>query len=490
MLYFLGFAGFGVWPLLGIFLVPLWWALERTRARGLGAPALTGFVFGLVAYAGGHLWLWRIVDVFLGGNVWLGAALCTVYGVWFGLGFAAYAALFHGIRGRGWPVAVAGVAPLVAVEWLHPQLFPVYAGSGLVAVTPLAQIADLGGPLLLSALIASVNAVAAETGRWLCGARGRPLVPWLAGVALMALVLGYGRVRAIGIAEQLAAAPALRVGVVQANLGLLEKRTHALVSHRRHLEQTRELLADGPLDLVVWPETAYVRGVRGPLPVSGHLVRGDLFAPLLFGGTLVRHEGARRVTANAALLVDGDGMVRAAYEKNLLIPLAEYVPFATLVPGLVARLPHVQDFSASDDLPALALGPWRISTPICYEAIRPDFVHRMVTAARPHLLVTLANDAWFGDSQEPWLHLQLARMRAIEHRRYLVRATNSGVSAIIDPIGRLVAHTGVLTRENLRGTVRPLEIATLYAALGHWPGAVAVVLVALTLALGRRPRAS
>ena len=111
----------------------------------------------------------------------------------------------------------------------------------------------------------------------------------------------------------------------------------------------------------------------------------------------------------------------------------------------------------------------------------------MVRRGRPHLLVTLANDAWFGDSQEPWIHLALARLRAVAHRRFMVRATNSGVSAIIDPAGRIVARTDVLTQATLRATVTPLDGETLYDRAGDWPGWVALAIVAVGL-VRRGPR--
>jgi apolipoprotein N-acyltransferase len=94
----------------------------------------------------------------------------------------------------------------------------------------------------------------------------------------------------------------------------------------------------------------------------------------------------------------------------------------------------------------------------------------MVREADPHVLINLTNDAWFGDTQEPWIHLVLSQFRAIEHRRYMVRATNSGISAVIDPLGRIVARTGVLTRENLRYDVKMLEGTTIYGSFGDWPG--------------------
>jgi len=487
--YCLGYVGWGAWPLLFVFVVPLWRALEDTRRVGLGASALAGFVFGATAYAGGYPWLWRLVGPFLGGNVAVGAGLWLAHGVWFAAGFAVYAIVFHLLRARGWPLAWAGVPPWLALEWLQPQLFPVYAGAGLVRAGLLVQIADLGGPLLLSALVLAGNVVFHATWLWLRGARPRPLAAWGTAIALGAVVVSYGAIRTAGLESADRDAPALRVGVVQANLGLLEKRSQGVVGHRRHLEQTRALLAEGPLDLVVWPETAYVRGLRRPLPLAGAAIRGDLAVPLLFGGTSVWEEDGRRVSANSALLVGRDGMIREAYDKNWLIPLAEFAPFSELVPGASSLFPHVQAFRAASDTPALHLGPWRIATPICYEAVRPAFVRRMVAEARPQLFVTLANDAWFGASQEPWIHLALARLRAVEHRLWMVRSTNSGVSAVIDPAGRIVAQTGLLTRANLRATVHPRNERTLYGRLGDWPGALGL-LATVAGFLARPPRTS
>jgi len=253
-------------------------------------------------------------------------------------------------------------------------------------------------------------------------------------------------------------------------LGLLEKRDRGEANHRRHLEQTRALLEAGPLDLVVWPETAYTRGLRRPLPLAGAAIRDDLPVPLLFGATSVWESDGRRVSANSAMLVGADGMIREAYDKNWLIPLAEFAPFARWLPGIAGYFPHVQTFRAAREVPPLHLGEWRIATPICYEAVRPTFVRRMVVEARPHFFVTLANDAWFGDSQEPWIHLAMARLRAVEHRLWMVRSTNSGISAVIDPAGRVVARTGLLTAENLRATVHPRAGRTVYGRFGDWPG--------------------
>ena len=463
-LFYLGYVGVGIWPCALVAWAALWSALEGVRDSRRGC-ALAGFVFGWVAHAGGYAWLWRLVDVFLGGNALLGGALWLAHSIWFASGYALYALLYRAARVRGWPVAAAGIAPLVAIEWLYPQLFPVHLGDAFIDRTLFVQLVDLGGPLLSSALALLVNAALFETARWLVGARQRPAGIWILTLLALASSAGYGAFR-VGVVERaMARAPELRVGIVQANLGVLEKRRDPAAVHRHHIEQTRELLAEGALDLVVWPETVYTRGIKGPFPVAGQLIRGDIETPLLFGAASIRTQNGQRRIFNSALLIQRDGTIRESYDKNLLVPIAEQLPFR-----LERVFPHAQDFGSASDTPPLGLDRFRIATPICYEAAVTSFVRRIALRAQPHLFVMLSNDAWFGDSQEPRIHLALARMRAVEHHRFVVRATNSGISAVIDPFGRVVARSGLLTRENLRGTVTMLEGETLYARFGDWVG--------------------
>jgi apolipoprotein N-acyltransferase len=382
---------------------------------------------------------------------------------------------------------VAGVAPLLLLEWIYPALFPVHVGDSLVDRTAWIQLADLGGPLLVSALVALGNAAVFETWRWLRSQRALPLRTWLAAAIAAALAWGYGTLRIEQVSRAIADAPSLRVGVVQANLGVDEKRRDPLLVHRRHLEQSRELLAGTEIDLLVWPETVYSRGLAGALPISGLGIRDDLRVPLLFGGASVRAESGNRRTYNSALLIGADGAIRDGYDKNLLVPFTEYVPLAGASERFAAIFPHAQHFGAGTDQPPLALGDFRIATPICSESVVPWYVRKMVVRGDPHLIVSLANDAWFGASQEPWIHLALARFRAVEHKRALVHATNSGVSAVVDPLGRITARAGLQTRENLVAVVPLLDGQTVYGRVGDWPGWIAAVVTAIAVLVRKRP---
>lgn len=480
-LYCLGYAGFGIWPLILVAWVPLWDALESARSRR--AAAALGFVFGWTAHAGGFLWLWRLVDGFLDGGVVLGGALWLAHSIWFALGWALYAWLRAGARARGWPVWLAGAAPLLAVEWAWPALFPVHVGDAFAARTAWIQIADLGGPLLVSALVLAANVASFETWRWLRGASAAPVVPVCAALLAFAGASLYGALRGAAIEREIARAPVLRIGVVQANLDPLAKRRDPERVHEEHLERSRALLAAGRVDLLVWPETVYSRGIQGPLPVAGRPIRRDLDVPLLFGAASVRAEAGRSLTYNSAFLIGADGAIRDGYDKNLLVPFAERLPLARWTSQW---LPHAGDFGAASAAPSLRLGAFRIATPICYETVVPGFVRRMVREGDANLIVSLANDGWFGDSQEPWLHLALVRLRAVEQRRFVVRATNSGISAVIDPLGRVLEATPLLEPATLRADVRALETGSLYRRLGDWPGSLAAVATVAMLAVRRR----
>jgi apolipoprotein N-acyltransferase len=207
------------------------------------------------------------------------------------------------------------------------------------------------------------------------------------------------------------------------------------------------------------------------------IVRNDIAAGLGIGlivGTVLRRplpEGSARALTrfNTALLIDEQGSVRGRYDKQLLLPFGEMLPLGDTFPVLHELSPNTGTFSPGTSQQALLLGAHRLSVSICYEDIMPGLFNDMVRASDPHLLVNLTNDGWFGNTAEPWIHLTLARVRSIEHRRYLARATSTGYSAIVDPFGRLVAHGTTFEQEVIVGKVRMLEGSTPYRWLGNKP---------------------
>jgi len=188
--------------------------------------------------------------------------------------------------------------------------------------------------------------------------------------------------------------------------------------------------------------------------------------PLLFGAiTYDERPDGSKAFYNTALLVEPDGRVLGRYDKNYLLIFGEYLPFADTFPFLRKWLPEAGDFEAGKDVEVFHLGNARIGVMICYEDIIPSFTRRLA-GLNPGLLVNITNDAWFGKTSEPALHLQLATFRAIENRLFLVRSTNTGISAIVDPVGRIVKQTSIYNPETLLGEVAVLSGDTIYRRYG------------------------
>jgi len=485
VLHFLGWAGFGIWPLALICIVPLLAALELGLNRGWRHSLAVGWLYGAVSYAGGYHWLVEFLEVFSGYGLALSALIFFLFCVYLGFDYAIYAVLYRALRTRGWSTAAIAVPVLLLMEWGYPALFPTYLANSLHMLTWPIQIADLGGPLLVTALIGAVNLTIYETWQWRKKRRAAPT--WLWGITTAAVLsaTAYGAIRVRQIEARIADAPVLRLGIVQVNMGIFDKWEEALEGHRRHLEQSHELEDEGELDLLVWPESAIVRSLPRKLPWNGDRIRRDLETPILFGGVSTDEVDGERRVYNTVFAMDADGMVRSTYDKTYLLMFGEYLPFGETFPILYELSPNSGRFTKGSHVRPVILGEWRISTPVCYEDILARFTRKMVREAKPHVLINLTNDAWFGDTQEPAIHLLLSKYRAIEHRRYLVRSTNSGISAVIDPLGRVVAESGLLTRENLRADVHMLDEDTVYTMLGDWPGWLSLLAVGWMLIVRR-----
>ena len=486
--YFLGWAGFGWWPLSLLCLVPLWGALELGLGRSWRHSLAVGWLYGTVTCAGGYHWLVEFLSVFSGYGYAPSVLFWMVFSAYLGFNFAVYGVLYRTLRKRGWPTSYVAIPTLLLIEWLYPSLFPTYLSNSLHALTTFVQIADLGGPMLITVVMALVNLSVFEGWRWSRGRRTTPRLLWSLTVAATALTAIYGDLRIDQIEARMSEAPSLEIGIVQVNMGIFEKRVEAEEGRRRHLEQSRQLEREGDLDLIVWPESAYISFLPRELPWNGDRIRSDLDTPIIFGGISAGVEDGKRQMYNTVFLLGEDGMVRSSYDKTYLLMFGEYLPFGEMFPILYELSPNSSRFTAGTHVRPLRFGDWRISTPVCYEDVLARFTRTMVREGRPHVLMNLTNDAWFGDSQEPYIHLVLSKFRAIEHRRYLVRSTNSGISAVVDPVGRVVAQSGLLTRENLRSEIQMLEDETIYTRFGDWPGWIGVAAI-LWMVIRRRNRA-
>lgn len=479
VLYFLAFPGIDLWPLAFVALVPLIVALRNQpvrRAAGLGWAA--GFTMTMT----GFYWLMGMLKAFSG----FPAAICLVFMAilcgYQGGRIALMGWLYGRATDRGFPPGPVFALAFIASELTYPLLFPWYFGATVHQVPALTQVAELGNPIVVGLVLIAGNFAVAELSLAWLEARAARLRLVVALLAVPVLSAAYGALRISQVDAKVASAPKATVGVVQANMGLMDKRQDRSEALLRHLSLTESLLQQGPLDLVVWSETSV--GGAVPEAEAAHeyprRFTRALGVPAVFGAILYKEvDDARRyVLYNSALLSDRSGEIVGRFDKTYLLAFGEYLPFGDNFPVLYDWSPNSGKFSQGTSLLSLPLGEHKLTVHICYEDVIPAFVNKMMRADPGNLLVNITNDAWFGDSTEPWIHLALSKFRAIEQRRYLVRSTNSGVSAIVDPVGRVVAHTGTFRQEAARSQIAWMSGRTPYNLWGDapwWLSTIAVV---------------
>jgi apolipoprotein N-acyltransferase len=500
LLYYASFPGLDLWPLAFVAWVPWLVALERATP---GLAFRSGLLMGLVASMFGFYWLLEMLQTFSG----FGLPLCLVFmfvlclyqAVGFGLLGWLYArarqSVIHPPAGLGFVLAFA------ASETVWPMLFPFTFAGSAVPQPVLIQVADLGGTLLvaltllgpnwaLSRIVLSLLAHRESGARW-TRASLRPLLPaLLLGFGSLGASIAYGLVRMPMIDEQVKTAEKLKVGLVQANMGLMEKRTNFEEGRQRHIRLTQKLRSAGA-DFVVWSETSLAGAVGEPQAFAFYeqSLTKNLRVPTLVGAVLAREVSDARghVYFNSALLADKKGKIRGRYDKHFLLAFGEYLPFGETFPKLYEISANSGRFSPGTTLLPLPLGKHNVAVLICYEDIVASFVKDLMNTDNPGLIVNMTNDAWFGDSSEPWEHMALSVFRAVEHRRFFVRSTNSGISGFVDPNGRIMKKTKTFVEAAEVEEVAWLHGRTLFQLLGGVPDLV-MSLGAVLLAFLRRPR--
>lgn len=466
----LAFAPFGWFPLAALSLALAYGLLAgQTPRRGFWI----GWAYGIGLMGFGVFWIRISLNEFGNMAAWLAHLLTFLFVLGMGLYYGLAGWLVARLSARS---AVAGALLVfpgvwVIAEWLRGWLF---TGFPWLAIgysqidSPLAGFAPVVGVYGLSLAVALLGGLL-----WLAISRaGRARVGALAGLALLWLGgLALGRVEWTQPAGE-----TLKATVVQANVqqSLKWDPESRIPTLRAYVELTRASLDS---DLIVWPETA--------VPDFLHQVRNAFITPL---SEEVREAGAELVLGIPVLnLETGDyyngliaiGSGEDLYFKRHLVPFGEFMPFkAWLGPLAEAFEVPMSDFSAGTAArPLLRVGSRLAGASICYEDAFPAEVRQALPDAA--YLINVSNDAWFGDSLAPHQHLEIARMRSRENERALVRATNTGISAIMDHRGRVLGTVPAFERGVFTADIQPRTGATPFAAAGNWP----VVLLALLMPL-------
>lgn len=473
----LAFAPTGWWWLLPAALAALLWLVEDRNPR---QAFRIGAWYGAGLFAVGIHWLWNSVHVIGQAPLWL--ALLVL------LALVAIMALYHGLA-LWLAVRLAPAGPLrwlvtfpaawTLVEWLRGWLasgFPWFSLGYAATDSPLAVLAPLVGVHGLSAVLLLVAGGLYASAVW----RDARTVRVTVGFAVLVSAL-------IGASRQEWTAPAgrpLTAALVQSNIPQAIKWHPDQV--RPTLDRLRALtLPQTGVDLVVWPEAA--------VPLLWHEIPADWLAeltapgrpPLVLGSLLWEPDGDRYYNAVVAA-----GPEPQFYRKRMLVPFAEVFPVPDWVREFLRlmALPYSDFTRGAAGQPPLVVAGTRIGASVCYEDAFPDAM--MDALPEAELLVNVSNDAWFGDSIGPHQHYQIARLRAREAGRPLLRATSTGITAAVDHRGRELARAPQFEAAVLTATVEPRTGLTPFARWRDLPLVLlALAALATALALGRRPAA-
>jgi apolipoprotein N-acyltransferase len=236
-----------------------------------------------------------------------------------------------------------------------------------------------------------------------------------------------------------------------------------------YVEWTRQGLDGTPADLIVWPETAFPASPRHGAIYAVQRLAIEAGSPVVFGGYDFQRDATNRWQIyNTLYWIDRQGTVRDRYHKHMLIPIGESIPFERQWPWLRSLVPNAGEFTPGPGPGVMDVDGLWMAPLICYELIFPHYVRRSLQLGG-EVLLNVSNDYWFGRTVEPQQHLALARMRAYESGRPIIRCTNTGISALIDSRGQVTQHTGIWRQEILRGTLDvPEKEWTPYSRWGEW----------------------
>lgn len=466
VLLFLSFPKFGSGYIVWIAFIPLFWALKDVKSVYQGL--LLGFITGLSCHIGLIYWITYVVVNYGYLPIYLGITLMFLLACYLSLYTAIFAAGLVFFRRK---IALYFAAPVlwICLEYGKSNLITGFPwenlGYSLFQNHYLLQFADIGGVYGLSLLIVLANTAIFEV------ITGRSKKKFITAAIVFLLIGGitfYGINRSKQVESIVDNTAEVDVSLIQGNIDQSIKWNDNYQKETINIYEKLSLQnVPAKNGLIIWPETALPFNYQDSSSFQNQVKDISLKTKswFIFGSTSYDRAKDNTDYFNSAFILSPDGETKGKYDKVHLVPYGEYVPLREVFPFIKKLTAGMGDFTAGKSYSPLTMDNRKVGILICYEAILP-FAARTYKKNGAELLVNITNDAWFGSTSAPYQHFSMARFRAVENRLYLARSANTGISAIVDPTGKVVVQTNIFERTALKGKVKFLNIPTIYAKYG------------------------
>ena len=468
-LLFLSFPKFDLNYLIWFSLVPLLYALQR---KNLCEAFRIGLIAGLAYNIGIIYWVALVVVNYGQLPLYFGFSIMLLLSIYLSFYVALFSAGVVFFKMRGIREIVSAPIIWTCLEYGKSHLLTGFPWENLACslhrMIPVVQIVDLTGIYGLTFLIVLVNCIIYELIGITRKSRKRVLSEIVLGSVVILMVFGYGEYRLNHLENIMKEKKTEDITIIQGNIDQNMKwnNKYQMDTLKIYGDLSLEMSKPGRL-LIVWPETAAPFFFQNIDDKHRYVVNVATKSKgyLLFGSPSLVKKNGGNYYLNSAYLISPGGEIVGKYDKVHLVPYGEYVPFRNLCPFLEKLVVGVGDFVPGRKPNPLLMGDKKIGVLICYEGIFPR-ISREYKSNGAELLVNITNDAWFGTSSAPYQHFTMAAFRAVENRVYMIRAANTGISAIIGPTGKVISRTSLFERTSISGKIQFLGGKTFYSKYG------------------------
>lgn len=467
-LFFLSSPPFNLWFMAFFALIPLF--IIHKNISSVKSAFFYGWIFGIMLYLLGFRFLVSTIQVFGQLPFWLSVIIFILFCLFFALKYAVFFMFAKYFTKYKMPFFLSYLAALLIVELFFPELFPFFLGNSQIENFYFIQFADVIGIKGMSLIVFCMNYMIFN---WVFYKEKRMVILIC---SLLFAFYSYGFIRTMQISNFQENSPKLKVGIIQPDTPFLPylNRQALIRISRNVLGLTEQLLAENKndLDLIIWPESATPFRISQNSAFSA-ILRNYLSSKdnyFIFSEINLEAYQNGKALFSSATLFGPHAKYLSQYHKVYLLPFGEFMPLSSYFPALRSYFPQVGNFQSGSKRDNFKLKNYSITPQICYESLLPNFVRNFVQKGSD-LIVNLTNDKWFGSGSASALHLWLLKPRAIENRLPLVRATNSGISIVLDQSGKTIAGpTPVFKKATLTAHIPIVKhIFGTYTYIGDYP---------------------